>query len=477
VHPLAKPILIALGALVALAAIATLGLNLYLQSSGVQQRLAAAVSSGAGAAPTIGATYYTPWSGLVVSGVKVPPQPGSNRPMLEIPTLKLRIALGELFAGRLVIENIDIIEPVLVLARQPGGTWVEKKSPAPASLSAVPEPSEPIAQTTTTAEAPVATAPEPTEPKKSETRLEAFQVKNGTAIFYTHAGMPSLKVEGLDIESAPSPDGGITGKFRLARASIHGAIQPRDINGTFSWKDGRLAIPDLKGSWADGEIAGAFELLPDPAFRASISADNVSLQKFAADSGVEPGNTGGTFRGELALRGIPGSPETFLGGGKAVLSEARVEPVDFIRQLGELLRIEELRLLELGTAEADFSIRDGTVVVDRLVTVTENLMMDATGTIDFAGALDLDARFHVNDKLRRETRGLLGTNLKPSEQAGYTHMPFQVGGTLAKPKTDLLDKLVGVRIGQDVGGFLKSILRMPGTKKQPKPTPAPQPAN
>jgi len=289
--------------------------------------------------------------------------------------------------------------------------------------------------------------------------------------------MPSLKVEGLDIESAPSPDGGITGKFRLARATIHGAIHPRDINGTFSWKDGSLAIPDLKGSWADGEIAGAFELLPDPAFRASISADNVSLQKFAADSGVEPGNTGGTFRGELALQGIPGSPETFLGGGKAVLSEARVEPVDFIRQLGELLRIEELRLLELGTAEADFSIRDGTVVVDRLVTVTENLMMDATGTIDFAGALDLDARFHVNDKLRRETRGLLGTNFKPSEQTGYTHMPFQVGGTLAKPKTDLLDKLVGVRIGQDVGGFLKSILRMPGTKKQPKPTPAPQPAN
>jgi hypothetical protein len=72
VPPLAKPILTALGALIALAAIATLGLNLYLQSSGVQQRLAAAVSSGAGSAPTIGATYYTPWSGLVVSGVKIP---------------------------------------------------------------------------------------------------------------------------------------------------------------------------------------------------------------------------------------------------------------------------------------------------------------------------------------------------------------------------------------------------------------------
>lgn len=474
--PLAKPILIAIGALIALAAIATLGLNLYLQSSGVQQRLAAAVSPGTGAPPAIGATYYTPWSGLVVSRVKLPPQPGSNRPMLEIPTLKLRIALGDLFAGRLTIENIDIIEPVLVLARQPGGAWIEKKSPAPASLPAAAEPSEPIAQTTTQPETPVATNAAP-ETKKSETRLEAFQVKNGTAIFYTQSGMPSFKAEGLDIESAPSPDGGITGKFRLARAAIQGAVQPRDITGTFSWKDGRLAIPDVKGSWAGGEIAGAFELLPDPAFRASIAADNVSLQKFAADSGVDPGNTGGTFRGNLALQGIPGSPETFLGGGKAVLSEARVEPVDFIRQLGELLRIEELRLLELGTAEADFSIRDGRVIVDRLVTVTENLMMDATGTIDFAGALDLDARFHVNEKLRRETRGLLGTNFKPSEQAGYTHMPFEVGGTLAKPKTDLLDKLVGVRIGQDVGGFLKSILRMPGTKKQPKPTPAPQPAN
>jgi hypothetical protein len=38
-------------------------------------------------------------------------------------------------------------------------------------------------------------------------------------------------------------------------------------------------------------------------------------------------------------------------------------------------------------------------------------------------------------------------------------MPFRISGTLARPKTDLLDKLVGARIGQDLGGLINSFLR------------------
>jgi hypothetical protein len=83
----------------------------------------------------------------------------------------------------------------------------------------------------------------------------------------------------------------------------------------------------------------------------------------------------------------------------------------------------------------------------------------------------------VNEKLRRETRGLVGSNFKPSEIQGYTHMPFKIGGTTAKPTTDLLDKVVGARIGQDLGGFLKNLFRMPQNKKTKAPTPTASPAN
>jgi hypothetical protein len=44
-------------------------------------------------------------------------------------------------------------------------------------------------------------------------------------------------------------------------------------------------------------------------------------------------------------------------------------------------------------------------------------------------------------------------------------MPFTITGSLDRPKSDLLDKMVGLQIGQDVGGLLKNLLRTPKKKK------------
>jgi hypothetical protein len=149
-----------------------------------------------------------------------------------------------------------------------------------------------------------------------------------------------------------------------------------------------------------------------------------------------------------------------------------MEPIELIRQLGELLRVDELRMLALKNAEAVFSIRDSRVIVEELQLTSENLMIDATGNAGFNGDLDLSARLHVNDKLRKETRGLLGKNFQPSEAEGYTHMPFTITGSLDRPKSDLLDKMVGLQIGQDVGGLLKNLLRTPKKKKNKPATEA-----
>ena len=41
----------------------------------------------------------------------------------------------------------------------------------------------------------------------------------------------------------------------------------------------------------------------------------------------------------------------------------------------------------------------------------------------------------------------------------YRKIPFSVTGRIDNPKTDLLDKLIGANVGQDVGGMLVNILR------------------
>jgi hypothetical protein len=54
-------------------------------------------------------------------------------------------------------------------------------------------------------------------------------------------------------------------------------------------------------------------------------------------------------------------------------------------------------------------------------------------------------------------------------------MPFSVTGTVSHPKTDLLDKLTGFRIGQDVGGLLKNLFKAAPEKKAGTPAPAKAP--
>jgi hypothetical protein len=49
-------------------------------------------------------------------------------------------------------------------------------------------------------------------------------------------------------------------------------------------------------------------------------------------------------------------------------------------------------------------------------------------------------------------------------------MPFSITGTIHRPKTDLLDKIVGSRIQRELGGILKSFLQFPTSKSKSTPS-------
>ena len=73
--------------------------------------------------------------------------------------------------------------------------------------------------------------------------------------------------------------------------------------------------------------------------------------------------------------------------------------------------------------------------------------------------MNFDAKLLVNLKLQHQLRGLLGESLVDSEDPEYRQITFSVTGRIDNPKTDLLDKLIGAKVGQDVGGMLVNILR------------------
>lgn len=308
--------------------------------------------------------------------------------------------------------------------------------------------------------------PEPAAPK-AKLEVRQVSVRNGQARFYDSKGGLVLQFEGCDVVAEIVPGEGLLGRFSIAEVAVGRLAHPRKISGTFTWRDGVLTIPDIAGEWSGGNLIGTFLLDPRRRFSANLSAEGVLLKSLVRDAGISAEGVRGRLFGKGHLEGMPGNPATFLGAAALNLQEARFQPVDFIRQIGELMSIRELQMLELKTAEAGFSVREESVLVDHLLLESENLFMDASGPVQFDGKMKLRAHLHLNEKLRNDLRGLLSDKFQDSSRTGYREIPFTVNGSLSRPRTDLLDRLTGFRIGQDVGGLIRNLLRapVPETKK------------
>ena len=471
----AKPILITLGAIVALYAFAIAGVNLYLQSKGVQERIRIASSEAAGVPVEIRSTCYLPWSGLRVSGVAVPHDGGGRLPLLHVGSISVQFQLLALLQGRFGVKEILVDHPTLMTFQKKDGTWSRPATFArdrPAVPSASPLPGDVVSPSASPA--PEATPPSfVAPPARPAVSLERVRIRNGTVSLNDSLGRRMGFFEGIEVTVKPAPDGTASGKFKIRESSWLDKIVVQDIRGTFFWRRDHFEILGFEGKWAEGSLSGrlAMDWGSDPRFSASAKVADVSLRTLAEDAGMRTDGTEGTLFGSGELAGSTGRPETFAGGAQIELKSARFEPVDFVRQIGDLMSIEELQMLELKEAKADFSVADERVMAKKIVLESKNLAIEASGPAGFDGKLALEARLLVNDKLRRDLRALIGKSLVASDRQGYMSLPFSVTGTVSRPESNLLDKIAGVKISRDVGNLLQNLLRLPAAKTQKAPAP------
>ena len=131
---LSRILLIVLAAILGVAVLILLGVNLYVQSQGTQARIQQELSQRLGTTLQLRRISVTPWAGLKLSGITIPQsQPGISADFLTAKTFRLRIKFGSLFSQRLVIKEISLINPEVVWAQNEDGKWrVPSTPPEPA---------------------------------------------------------------------------------------------------------------------------------------------------------------------------------------------------------------------------------------------------------------------------------------------------------------------------------------------------------
>jgi type II secretory pathway pseudopilin PulG len=465
VKKLSRALLIVLAVILGVAVLILIGVNMYVQSQGTQDRIQQELSERLGATLRVRQISVTPWWGLKLSGITIPQdQPGIPADFLTAKTFRLRIKFRSLFSQPLVIKEISLIEPEVVWAQNPDGKW---RVPSMPQETATPGPAPAIIE--------AETVPTTTIPPRDD--LVSMQVDTEQAAPFTpeiqRVNLVHGRFQFLDQQLknvATFDDVGFRSGFRTAtdlrgnisieKTSLRDRFFLEHLRSPLHYAPDELDFSQITARVSGGEITGRFTLLPqaeDSPFSLSVKFHDVQADRIVTDAGGPRGMITGRLEGHLDASGSTADPNTLAGAGEIVLRDGQVQQYSLLVALGQLLQIEELRQLHFDQAQMKYHIAPGVITIDELLFRSSNIRLSATGTVSFEGKLQLESQLAVSEKMRGQLFRAIRENFQPIGESGYFAVSFQVSGTVGRPKTNLMDKLVG-RDLKDLGSVIDSLI-------------------
>jgi type II secretion system protein N len=488
VQKVAKAILIAAGALLAIGAVAVLGVNLYIQSAATQERIQRALGRALRMPVKITTTSFTPWRGLRLDGIAaqdVNSADGEN--FLEISEVSARIRLWKLLRREVSIRELTIESPKVSWMQNPGGKWrfPQKNGEPPEEASTTPAvenpaPAESPMQTPEQTPAQTAAAPEPeAAPAVRPPRItvDSFHLNDGTFDLLDHRHKRIAAVTGLNVQSQSPTAEAVRGKASVERVMIQELFALEDWSSDFDCSKAGLTLSNSRATFGGGTATGALNVKtaePYSPFNFDVNFSDVDIARLVAEAHLAAVQASGTLSGFLKLQGNMHDSGAAAGSGQLVLANGRIGQVDFLKIIGQLLQIDELTQLDLQQAQVDYRIAAGNVLVDKLLLKTQNLTLTSQGVIALAGgAIFLKTRLEIGGNISKRLPDIILQNFVQSTTPGSVYLDFDVTGTLESPKTNLL-KLLGKNLDiKHPGNLLKSLF---GSKPKPTAAPAATPA-
>ena len=471
--------LIVLGVVIALGAIVLIGVNLYVQSQGTQAKIQQELSRRLGTALEIRRMSVTPWGGLELSGITIA-QTSAASPshFLEARTFRLRVRFLSLFSRRLVIKEVSLVNPNIVWLQDPEGKWRlpgsrEKQGPTVSgnqvpSISELPAAGEPPRQAASPATA--STRPYlPSLPRatvdqfpKRQPRLamapevQRVSIKGGNFNFLDRSGAMLAIFTGVDFRTSIRSAAALHGDAKVAKISLRDRFFLEQLQSPLRYEPDVLELSKISARAGSGEIKGYFAMQPeaeDSPFTTSVTFRNVLADQIVADAGGPKGMVQGKLEGNFEASGKTADPDALIGKGEIFLRDGRVQQYSLLVLLGEILQIEELRELHLEQAQAKYRVSPGLVTIDELILRSPNIRLSASGTVAFNGKLKLDSQLAINERIRSQLFKAIRQNFQPINEPGYFALDFQVGGSIDRPSTNLMDRLVG----RDLSSMINSL--------------------
>ena len=410
-----RPLLVVLGVALGLAVVLLIGVNMYVQSQGTQARIQQELSHRLGAPLHIDRISVTPWGGLKLSGITIPQPSGvSGSEFLQAKSFHLRVRLLSLFARRLVVKEVSLVDPNVVWPQNAEGKWrlpfsrkEENDVGSPTLRDKTPPSPEPI---TVSPALPADRTDSASDKAKLEKPSAAFvpevrrvNIRGGHFRFLDRAANLVANFDDVSFRSTMRSATALNGSVKIAKSSLRNRLLIDSLRSPLRYDPEELELSKISAHAGDGDISGRFTMQPESVnspFTLSLKFRNVKADQIIAQAGGPSGVVQGKLEGSLEATGSTADANALNGTGEILLRDGQVEQYSLLVAIGQILQIEELTELHLSQAQAKYHITPGVVTIDEIILRTPNIRLSATGTVTFDGKLHLDSQLAINEKIR-----------------------------------------------------------------------------
>ncbi len=374
--------------------------------------------------------------------------------------------LAPLFSGKFVFSEITIDSPRCIMVQRDDGSWrlpqlPQEPKPKVASDSKEPKP---------------AATPKPKD-KDGRVLIEKLVANNGQVDFYDKEHKPVASATGVAIVFKDVSEHTVEGRVKAAQIVWNGMLGVTDFSaGVSNSKEKGLIIPSFVAKAGGGTIEGGYSRKPEkPAkYSAKIKFNGVDLTRAISDGQVPTPNVMGTLSGNIELKGTGDDMKSPDGKASLVFKDGSCKEIEWLTDVGGKLGMEELANFSIPVATADITIWKGRLKIQALAISAPPLTLKATGTAKLDGKLDLDAQLFADQKFLAD-RGAVAAQFGPADANGLRSLPFEIDGTLTKPKHNLVERLTGTKDKhiQQVMAFDEALRMLAPPQKNGTPPAAP----
>jgi hypothetical protein len=414
----------------------------------------------------------SPFGSLHITGITIP-NGGAN--FLDAASFNARYRWLPLLQGQLVITEMSVENPKIVWEQMADGKW-KVPEPEQAANVAAEDATQKLVQLEKDEETPgkekekkPKTEREKAVEKKSNFAVivQRFDVKGGSVELFDHEKKHVAVFSDVNMTYTSLTPERVEGTATIGKVVWADTFTLENVSTPFKFDDKAFDLPKIIATFAGGPLQGVYATHTDKdhsPYKIAIGFTKLDLDRVGTQMGAEAGQSVGLLSGQIEVHGDHQHSDRMDGEGRVDVRDAQFHQLDLFQNIGQILGLRELADLRVRDGHADLRLNGDKILVEKLTLNTADLQLNAHGTARLNKRINLDAQLSAEDSVVQKLPGMIRDSFTPID-GGRRAIGFVISGTADKPKTDLLDKLIGQKINTQFGDVLESIF---GGGKKPE---------